>query len=81
MKNHIIHSVVIDDDSMTAEYLGITHNDTLMTDTIVKMQSAGMNVRCSTSNQAISGLPDGYREEKGLMQRLLDTYRRMNSEN
>lgn len=81
MNKHIIHSVVIDDDSMTAEYLGETNNDTQMTELIVKMQGIGMNVRCSTSDEPISGLPDGYREEKGLAERLLDTYKRRNSEN
>jgi len=69
--------VIIDDDKLTIEVIGMSSDDTLLTNNVVAMQKAGMHVRCTTPDISASKneiLISGYRNEDNLYSRLLTEY-------
>ncbi len=74
--------IIKDDRSKTYEVLGLSSDDTALTNMTYAMQQAGMHVRCETPDYpgtTKDSIPSGYaqigfREEKGLLVRLKKEY-------
>lgn len=73
--------IIKDDRSQTFEVLGLSSNDTKLTNDTASMQDSGMHVRCETIDEKHSedDISDQYRQisiskEKGLMERLKYEY-------
>lgn len=73
----------MDDSTKTIEVLGLSYDDTELTNLVCKMQDAGMSVRCQcadlphTPEIIAEGFAEiGYRVETGLYRRLTTEFER-----
>lgn len=79
--------VIKDDDTKTYEILGLSSDDTRLTDMVFEMQQVGMHVRCETipASTTRAEIDEGYRHidykpEEGLYRRLRSEYHRRKSQ-